>query len=53
MDLSELSRLEEALQGAGLDSRVPTMILAEVVLTYMEVERFVECLFLFLKWATK
>ncbi|XP_078239002.1 tRNA wybutosine-synthesizing protein 4-like [Pogona vitticeps] len=39
VDLSELSRLEEALQGAGLDSRVPTMILAEVVLTYMEVER--------------
>nr|XP_020647536.1 tRNA wybutosine-synthesizing protein 4 [Pogona vitticeps] len=39
VDLSDLSRLEEALQGAGLDSRVPTMILAEVVLTYMEVER--------------
>lgn len=45
MDLSELPRLEEALHRAGLDPKVPTMLLAEVVLTYMAVERFVECTF--------
>ncbi|XP_053241267.1 tRNA wybutosine-synthesizing protein 4 isoform X2 [Podarcis raffonei] len=39
VDLSELPRLEEALHRAGLDPKVPTMLLAEVVLTYMEVER--------------
>ncbi|XP_061485291.1 tRNA wybutosine-synthesizing protein 4 isoform X2 [Rhineura floridana] len=39
VDLSELPRLEEALHGAGLDPKAPTMLLAEVVLTYMEVER--------------
>ncbi|XP_062983308.1 tRNA wybutosine-synthesizing protein 4 [Elgaria multicarinata webbii] len=39
VDLAELSKLEEALHAAGLDPKAPTMILAEVVLTYMEVER--------------
>nr|XP_028581326.1 tRNA wybutosine-synthesizing protein 4 isoform X1 [Podarcis muralis] len=39
VDLSELPRLEEALHRAGLDPKVPTMLLAEVVLTYMAVER--------------
>ncbi|KAJ7320030.1 hypothetical protein JRQ81_019541 [Phrynocephalus forsythii] len=38
-DLSELSKLEETLRGAGLAPGAPTMILAEVSLTYMEVER--------------
>uniref|UniRef100_A0ACB8FFZ8 Uncharacterized protein n=1 Tax=Sphaerodactylus townsendi TaxID=933632 RepID=A0ACB8FFZ8_9SAUR len=39
VDLAQLPQLEEALSGAGLDPRVPTMLLAEVVLTYMEVGR--------------
>ncbi|XP_025049498.1 tRNA wybutosine-synthesizing protein 4 [Alligator sinensis] len=39
VDLSELSQLEKALEEAGLDSGVPTMFLAEVVLTYMENSR--------------
>ncbi|XP_019380889.1 PREDICTED: tRNA wybutosine-synthesizing protein 4 [Gavialis gangeticus] len=39
VDLSELSQLEKALKEAGLDSGVPTMFLAEVVLTYMENSR--------------
>uniref|UniRef100_A0A7M4G1W8 tRNA wybutosine-synthesizing protein 4 n=1 Tax=Crocodylus porosus TaxID=8502 RepID=A0A7M4G1W8_CROPO len=39
VDLSELSQLEKALKEAGLDSEVPTMFLAEVVLTYMENSR--------------
>ncbi|XP_074833229.1 tRNA wybutosine-synthesizing protein 4 isoform X3 [Carettochelys insculpta] len=37
VDLSELSNLEQALNEAGLDPEVPTMFLAEVVLTYMEI----------------
>lgn len=41
VDLSELPSLERALQGAALDPRAPTLLLAEVVLTYMDVERFV------------
>lgn len=41
MDLSELALLEGALRDAGLDPATPTLILAEVVLPYMEVERFV------------
>lgn len=41
VDLSELSQLEKALEEAGLDSGVPTMFLAEVVLTYMENSRLV------------
>ncbi|KAM3836780.1 tRNA wybutosine-synthesizing protein 4 isoform 2-T2 [Vipera latastei] len=39
VDLSELALLEGALCGAGLDPAMPTLILAEVVLPYMEVER--------------
>ncbi|NWI09455.1 TYW4 protein, partial [Crypturellus soui] len=39
VDLSELSKLEKALQEAGLDKEVPTLFLAEVVLTYMENSR--------------
>ncbi|XP_054829481.1 tRNA wybutosine-synthesizing protein 4 isoform X2 [Eublepharis macularius] len=39
LDLADLPKLEEALRGAGLDPQAPTMLLAEVVLTYMEVER--------------
>ncbi|XP_060627346.2 tRNA wybutosine-synthesizing protein 4 [Anolis sagrei] len=38
-DLAELTHLEEALLEGGLDPGVPTLILAEVVLTYMETER--------------
>lgn len=41
MDLSQLAPLEGALRGAGLDPATPTLILAEVVLPYMQVERFV------------
>ncbi|XP_077197122.1 tRNA wybutosine-synthesizing protein 4 isoform X2 [Paroedura picta] len=39
VDLAELPKLEEALCCAGLNPQVPTLLLAEVVLTYMEVER--------------
>ncbi|NWW97331.1 TYW4 protein, partial [Caloenas nicobarica] len=39
MDLSELSELERALEGAGLDNEIPTLFIAEVVLTYMEYSR--------------
>ncbi|NXE57171.1 TYW4 protein, partial [Casuarius casuarius] len=39
VDLSELSKLEKALEEAGLDNEVPTLFLAEVVLTYMENSR--------------
>ncbi|XP_009077802.1 PREDICTED: tRNA wybutosine-synthesizing protein 4-like, partial [Acanthisitta chloris] len=39
VDLSELSELERALEEAGLDSDVPTLLIAEVVLTYMENSR--------------
>ncbi|NXP45958.1 TYW4 protein, partial [Heliornis fulica] len=39
LDLSELPELERALEEAGLDSEVPTLFLAEVVLTYMENSR--------------
>ncbi|XP_053928890.1 tRNA wybutosine-synthesizing protein 4 isoform X2 [Cuculus canorus] len=39
VDLSELSHLEKALEEAGLDRGVPTVVLAEVVLTYMETSR--------------
>ncbi|XP_053167973.1 tRNA wybutosine-synthesizing protein 4 [Hemicordylus capensis] len=38
-DLSELPRLEKALHAAGLDPKAPTLLLAEVVLTYLEVQR--------------
>ncbi|XP_074996687.1 tRNA wybutosine-synthesizing protein 4 isoform X2 [Calonectris borealis] len=39
VDLSELSELERALQEAGLDNEIPTLLIAEVVLTYMENSR--------------
>ncbi|NXN44094.1 TYW4 protein, partial [Rhinoptilus africanus] len=39
MDLSELSELERALEEAGLDNEIPTLFIAEVVLTYMENSR--------------
>lgn len=42
VDLSELSELERALEGAGLDSGAPTLFIAEVVLTYMENSRLVQ-----------
>uniref|UniRef100_A0A8C5T593 tRNA wybutosine-synthesizing protein 4 n=1 Tax=Malurus cyaneus samueli TaxID=2593467 RepID=A0A8C5T593_9PASS len=36
VDLSDLSELERALEEAGLDNEIPTLFIAEVVLTYME-----------------
>ncbi|NXQ90570.1 TYW4 protein, partial [Nyctibius grandis] len=39
VDLSELPELERALEEAGLDNEVPTLFIAEVVLTYMENSR--------------
>ncbi|NWI33016.1 TYW4 protein, partial [Sula dactylatra] len=39
VDLSELSELERALEEAGLDNEIPTLFIAEVVLTYMENRR--------------
>uniref|UniRef100_A0A671YD90 tRNA wybutosine-synthesizing protein 4 n=1 Tax=Sparus aurata TaxID=8175 RepID=A0A671YD90_SPAAU len=36
LDVREQSQVEEALGGAGLDWAAPTLILSEVVLTYME-----------------
>ncbi|NXH18741.1 TYW4 protein, partial [Bucco capensis] len=39
VDLSELSELERALEEAGLDNEVPTLFVAEVVLTYLESSR--------------
>ncbi|XP_035187137.1 tRNA wybutosine-synthesizing protein 4 [Oxyura jamaicensis] len=39
VDLSELSKLSTALKEAGLDNEVPTLFIAEVVLTYMENSR--------------
>ncbi|XP_074776426.1 tRNA wybutosine-synthesizing protein 4 isoform X2 [Athene noctua] len=39
VDLSELSELERALEEAGLDSEIPTLFIAEVVLAYMESSR--------------
>lgn len=41
VDLSELSELERALEEAGLDNGIPTLFIAEVVLTYMENSRSV------------
>ncbi|XP_066170349.1 tRNA wybutosine-synthesizing protein 4 isoform X1 [Sylvia atricapilla] len=35
-DLSELSELERILEEAGLNNEIPTLFIAEVVLTYME-----------------
>ncbi|KAK1212130.1 TYW4 protein, partial [Pygoscelis papua] len=39
VDLSELSELERSLEEAGLDNEIPTLFIAEVVLTYMENSR--------------
>uniref|UniRef100_A0A8C3BUZ6 tRNA wybutosine-synthesizing protein 4 n=1 Tax=Cairina moschata TaxID=8855 RepID=A0A8C3BUZ6_CAIMO len=39
VDLSELSKLSTALKEAGLDNEVPTLFIAEVVLTYLENSR--------------
>ncbi|NWZ58333.1 TYW4 protein, partial [Haliaeetus albicilla] len=39
VDLSELSELERAFEEAGLDNGIPTLFIAEVVLTYMENSR--------------
>uniref|UniRef100_A0A8C0BC04 tRNA wybutosine-synthesizing protein 4 n=1 Tax=Buteo japonicus TaxID=224669 RepID=A0A8C0BC04_9AVES len=39
VDLSELSELERVLEEAGLDNGIPTLFIAEVVLTYMENSR--------------
>ncbi|KAJ7418563.1 tRNA wybutosine-synthesizing protein 4 [Pitangus sulphuratus] len=39
VDLSELSELGRALEEAGLDNEIPTLFIAEVVLTYMENSR--------------
>lgn len=36
VDLSELSELERILEEAGLNNEIPTLFIAEVVLTYME-----------------
>ncbi|XP_021505524.1 tRNA wybutosine-synthesizing protein 4 [Meriones unguiculatus] len=38
-DLRELPRLDEALDGAGLDAASPTLLLAEAVLSYLEPAR--------------
>ncbi|NWY58634.1 TYW4 protein, partial [Chionis minor] len=39
VDLSKLPELERALEEAGLDNEIPTLFIAEVVLTYMENSR--------------
>ncbi|XP_069033486.1 tRNA wybutosine-synthesizing protein 4 isoform X2 [Embiotoca jacksoni] len=39
VDVREESQVEEALGAAGLDRAAPTLILSEVVLTYMETQR--------------
>uniref|UniRef100_A0A8V0X9P1 tRNA wybutosine-synthesizing protein 4 n=1 Tax=Gallus gallus TaxID=9031 RepID=A0A8V0X9P1_CHICK len=39
VDLSELPKLSIALEEAGMDNEVPTLFIAEVVLTYMENSR--------------
>ncbi|XP_042351118.1 tRNA wybutosine-synthesizing protein 4 [Plectropomus leopardus] len=39
VDVREESRVEEALGAAGLDWAAPTLVLSEVVLTYMETQR--------------
>ncbi|CAB1421107.1 unnamed protein product [Pleuronectes platessa] len=38
LDVREESRVKEALEAAGLDWAAPTLILSEVVLTYMETQ---------------
>lgn len=38
VDVREETRVEEALGAAGLDRAAPTLILSEVVLTYMETQ---------------
>lgn len=39
VDVRHESHVEEALVKAGLDPTAPTLILSEVVLTYMETQR--------------
>ncbi|KAF2984959.1 hypothetical protein EK904_000383 [Melospiza melodia maxima] len=39
VDLSELPELERTLEEAGLNKEIPTLFIAEVVLTYMETAR--------------
>uniref|UniRef100_A0A8C5J4H0 tRNA wybutosine-synthesizing protein 4 n=1 Tax=Junco hyemalis TaxID=40217 RepID=A0A8C5J4H0_JUNHY len=39
VDLSELPELERTLEEAGLSNKIPTLFIAEVVLTYMETAR--------------
>nr|XP_013014260.1 tRNA wybutosine-synthesizing protein 4 isoform X2 [Cavia porcellus] len=36
LDLQQLQQLEEALDAAGLDAAIPTLLLAEAVLTYLQ-----------------
>ena len=38
LDVREESQVKEALEAAGLDWAAPTLILSEVVLTYMETQ---------------
>ena len=38
LDIREESQVEEALGAAGLDWAAPTLVLSEVVLTYMETQ---------------
>ncbi|XP_066544542.1 tRNA wybutosine-synthesizing protein 4 [Amia ocellicauda] len=38
VDLREVQGVESALRGAGLDPTVPTLLLSEVVLTYLDTE---------------
>lgn len=40
VDVRKESQTEEALSAAGLDWAAPTLILSEVVLTYMETQRY-------------
>ena len=44
-DLRKTSELEKLLSLAGLDYEIPTLLLSEVVMTYMDPERYVFCLF--------
>lgn len=41
VDLRDQKQVEAALRAAGMDWAAPTLILSEVVLTYMETQRYV------------